>query len=347
LTEPAPFAARLLAWWDEHGRHDLPWQHPRTPYRVWVAEIMLQQTQVATAIPYFERFMERFPDIGTLAAASLDAVLAGWSGLGYYARARNLHAAARICVERHGASLPTRSEGLAALPGIGLSTAHAIVSQAHDRPAPVLDGNVRRVLARHAAIEGWPGAARVSERLWQLAESLLPQQRGADYTQAIMDLGATLCTRRRPRCTECPVRGDCRALLENRVEELPAPKPSARVRLQHIEMLVLQRADGRILLQRRPTTGIWGGLWSLPEAGGLTGRLDLARADLVPLPEIEHRLTHRLLKIRPLRACPESGLYSVKWDDTYRWFAATEWRSLGMPRPVADLLTRFEEGAKT
>ena len=205
MTEPTHFAERLLAWWDRHGRHDRPWQHPRTPYRVWVAEIMLQQTQVSTVIPYFKRFVDRFPTLVTLAEAELDEVLSLWSGLGYYARARNLHRAAAICVREHGDELPRAREQLAGLPGIGESTANAILSQAWDVPAVVLDGNVRRVLARHDAVAGWPGQSAVQRSLWQAAERRLPRDRGADYTQAVMDLGATLCTRAHPGCRQCPV----------------------------------------------------------------------------------------------------------------------------------------------
>ncbi|NNK37435.1 MAG: A/G-specific adenine glycosylase, partial [Xanthomonadales bacterium] len=214
---PRPFAERLLVWWDRHGRKHLPWQQPRTPYRVWVSEIMLQQTQVATVIPYFERWMARFPDIESLAEAPLDDVLSHWSGLGYYARARNLHKTARRCRDDHGGELPLETTALSALPGIGESTANAIVSQATDRPAAVLDGNVRRVLARHAAIEGWTGKASVQKALWTEAVDRLPAARGADYTQAVMDLGALVCTRSSPACVDCPVSEDCAALQRGRV----------------------------------------------------------------------------------------------------------------------------------
>ncbi|HEY5775067.1 MAG TPA: A/G-specific adenine glycosylase, partial [Xanthomonadales bacterium] len=192
------FSEQLLGWWDKHGRKDLPWQHPRTAYHVWVAEIMLQQTQVKTVIPYFDRFIERFPDIQSLAAVSTDEVLAHWSGLGYYARARNLLKTAKICMETHAGQLPPTPQELGALPGIGESTANAIYSQANDKPAVILDGNVKRVLARYFAIAGWPGKSTIHKQMWKTAEQLLPAKRGADYTQAIMDLGATLCTRTKP-----------------------------------------------------------------------------------------------------------------------------------------------------
>jgi len=335
-----PFADRLLAWWDRHGRHDLPWQHPRTPYRVWVSEIMLQQTQVVTVIPYFERFVQRFPDLPALAEAPLDEVLAAWSGLGYYARARNLHAAAQRCVERHGGELPDTPEALAELPGIGLSTANAIVSQAFDRPLPILDGNARRVLARHAAVPGWPGKPAVTALLWHEAEARLPSNRGADYTQAVMDLGAGLCTRTDPGCGECPVAGDCRALALGEVALFPEPKPASKIRAQNVFMLLARRADGAVLLERRPPAGIWGGLWCLPEsvsAEMLAARFGLAADGLEPQPEITHRLTHRLLRIRPLTANAQPDPRFLA-EDNLAWQPKLAWEELGLPKPVLDLL---------
>ncbi len=345
----AEFSERLLEWWATHGRHDLPWQRPRTPFRVWVSEIMLQQTQVATVIPYFERFVERFPDLAALAAADIDEVLALWSGLGYYARARNLHKAGRECMERHGGELPVSAEELAALPGIGESTANAIVSQAHDIPAAVLDGNVRRVLARHEAIGGWAGEAAVRKRLWQAAGSRVPKTRGADYTQAIMDLGATVCTRTGPDCRNCPVSSDCRAFETGTIDHYPAPRPRFDVREKKLHMLLLTRADGAILLERRPPAGIWGGLWSLPDgddAQGLNERLGVDDADVQDLPAIEHRLTHLRLEIRPGLARAGPDTQGVKCNDDLRWFGSGDWRSLGLPKPVLRLLEDFIEGER-
>jgi len=344
-SAPPAFAERLLRWWDVHGRKDLPWQHPRTPYRVWISEIMLQQTQVATVIPYFERWLRDFPDVATLAAAPLDAVLAHWSGLGYYARARNLHRAARLCVEAHGGELPLTADELAALPGIGLSTANAIISQATNRPAVVLDGNVRRVLARHAAIDGWTGAAAVQKRLWTEAEARLPAARGADYTQAVMDLGALLCTRIRPGCPDCPVRGDCAALLQDRVQELPGRKPPTRVGDRRIEMLILRDSHGRVLLERRPPAGIWGGLWCLPEGERLADieeRLGLRAAAPLALPQIEHRLSHLRLSIQPVLA-DLGDATQVQSGANRGWFDRAAQARLGLPRPVSDLLRRLEQ----
>ena len=341
-----PFADRLLAWWDAHGRKDLPWQQPRTPYRAWLSEIMLQQTQVATVIPYFERWLRDFPDVAALAAASLDEVLTHWSGLGYYARARNLHRAARLCLERHGGELPADATALAALPGIGRSTANAIVSQASDLPAAVLDGNVRRVLARHAAVEGWPGRAAVQKRLWSEAEARLPRTRGADYTQAIMDLGALICARSKPACPACPVRADCRALTEDRVGDLPAPKPPTRVSERSLQLLILRDELGRVLLERRPPAGIWGGLWCLPDGEDLAAieaRLGLRAAAPLPLPAFEHRLSHLSLSIRPVLA-NSAGATQVQCSAERGWFDAAAQARLGLPQPVTQLLARMNRG---
>ncbi len=259
------FVERLLAWWDEHGRKDLPWQNPRTPYRVWVSEIMLQQTQVATVIPYFQRFMVQFPDVLALAGSELDEVLHYWSGLGYYARARNLHRAARIVAHDLG-RFPATTAALRELPGIGRSTAAAIVAQAYGVRASILDGNVKRVLARQHRISGPLSSSRTQNELWRLSEAHTPYERVADYTQAIMDLGATLCRRTRPQCSVCPVRQTCRAFAADEVERFPerAARPSAR-RLERRRFFVLVAPDGRCLVEQRPPHGIWGGLWSPPE----------------------------------------------------------------------------------
>lgn len=351
MAEATPFAERLLAWWDIHGRHDLPWQHPRTPYRVWVSEIMLQQTQVATVIPYFERFMARFPDLPSLANAPIDDVLGAWQGLGYYARGRNLHRAAQRCVQDHGGKLPPSAEALVALPGIGESTANAIISQAHDTPATVLDGNVKRVMARHEAIEGWTGQPAVIRRLWKAAKARLPLERGADYTQAIMDLGATVCSRRNPGCQQCPVRADCGARLQKCVSQLPTPRPRREVGQRKLFMLILRDHHQRVLLERRPPTGIWGGLWCFPTADAaimLAERFSLRSDDLQALPAISHTLTHLKLDITPLTAeaqhPDESGAQhstiSVECGEEVDWFSPLQWANLGIPKPVLDLLEK-------
>jgi A/G-specific adenine glycosylase len=344
-VKPA-FAQRLLAWWDVHGRHDLPWQHPRTPYRVWISEIMLQQTQVGTVIPYFEHWMRDFPDVSALAAASLDDVLAHWSGLGYYARARNLHRAAIRCMKEHGGDLPRSAKALSALPGIGLSTANAIVSQSTDKPAAVLDGNVRRVLSRHALIEGWSGKAAVQKQLWAEAEARLPPARGADYTQGIMDLGATLCTRSNPACGRCPVKGDCQALLADLVGQLPTSRPASKVSDMKLSMLILCDNEGRVLLERRPPAGIWGGLWCLPDGENLAqieARLGLAAVQTTALPVVEHRLSHVRMSIQPLLADAMEAR-QVQCPASRGWFEPGQWPRLGLPKPVTELLNRLHDG---
>jgi A/G-specific adenine glycosylase len=331
----------LLDWWDRHGRKNLPWQHPRSPYPVWVSEIMLQQTQVQTVIPYFERFIKRFPDLPTLAKAPLDDVLALWAGLGYYARGRNLHRAAGVCMEQHAGELPGTAAQLAALPGIGDSTANAIWSQAWDQPAPVLDGNVRRVLSRHAAIEGWSGEKRVLEHLMRAANDRLPKDRGADYTQAIMDLGSLVCVRSKPACAHCPVAGDCIAFADQRTGELPSKRPKISVREVQLEVLLAFDPEGRVLLERRPAKGIWGGLWSLPEADnaiGICTSLGLLPESGTALPELEHRLTHRLLKIRPTLFLDVDSTATLDSANESDWFNPAQFAQLGLPRPMADLL---------
>ena len=340
------FAARLLAWFDRHGRRDLPWQHPRSAYRVWLSEIMLQQTQVQTVIPYFERFTTVLPDLPALARASHDEVMALWSGLGYYARARNLHAAAKRCMEHHDGGLPADFDALLTLPGIGRSTAGAILAQAHGLPAPILDGNVKRVLARWRGIEGWPGASAVERDLWQLAESLLPHERLADFTQAQMDLGATVCTRARPACPGCPLQQDCIARRDDRATELPTPRPGKSLPQRECAMLLAFDESGRVLLQKRSGRGVWNGLWSLPEAhdaGALdafVGRHLLAPDAAQALPAIEHVFSHYRLTIAPRRhndVVPRPGV--AEGGSELRWAAPSQWPDIGLPAPVRRLLS--------
>jgi A/G-specific adenine glycosylase len=340
LDETA-FSDLLLGWWDQHGRKDLPWQHPRSAYRVWVSEIMLQQTQVKTVIPYFDRFINRFPDINSLAAASEDDVLALWSGLGYYARARNLLKTARICQQEHDSDLPKTPEALAALPGIGESTANAIYSQAFNQPAVILDGNVKRVLARYLAVEGWPGKTSVHRQLWAAAGQLLPEGRGADYTQAVMDLGATLCTRAKPGCNQCPVRRSCKAQTQGSVEHFPGKRPRLNIAKKSFQMLILTDADGRVLLERRPPAGIWGGLWSLPaddNGQSMQLRLGLDNDNLQALPSLQHQLTHIQMTIHPLIGNTEPVSTGVECTTDQYWFGPKDWQALGLPKPVRQLL---------
>jgi A/G-specific adenine glycosylase len=339
------FAARLLAWFDANGRHDLPWQHPRTPYRVWLSEVMLQQTQVRVVVPYFERFVAALPGVRALADAPIDDVFALWSGLGYYARARNLHAAAALCVERHGGELPRDFDALIALPGIGRSTAGAILAQAWGERFAILDGNVKRVLCRVHGIEGWPGIPAVEKRLWQIAEAQLPDARMADYTQAQMDFGATLCTRADPACVLCPMQRECAALRDNRVRELPTPKPGKPLPERHALVLLLRDAEGRVLLQRRGPAGVWAGLWSLPEAGdrvaarnwfeiNVAGDYDAANA----LAAIDHGFTHYRLAMQPLEWREVALRDGVRDNAGLRWIARAELASLGIPAPIRKLL---------
>ncbi len=338
------FAVRLLGWWEVHGRHDLPWQIERTPYRVWVSEIMLQQTQVSTVVGYFERFMARFPTLANLAEAELDEVLSLWSGLGYYARARNLHACARICRAEHGGELPADAQALEALPGIGRSTAHAILAQAWNRRAPILDGNVKRVLARHAGVEGWPGRSEVLKRLWLEADARTPEDRAADYTQAIMDLGAGICTPRRPACLLCPVQADCQALAQDRVDELPGRKPRRNRPHRETTLLIWRDPAGRVLLERRPPSGIWGGLWCLPEASG--------EADPEPgpeynaetgIPSLDHQFTHFSLTLN-FRICAYDTEEKAVNETHERWFNLEEALKAGLPRPIRTVLEQLRDG---
>ena len=340
------FSTQLLKWWDQHGRKDLPWQHPRTAYRVWVSEIMLQQTQVKTVIPYFDRFIDRFPDIQSLAAASNDDVLAYWSGLGYYARARNLLKTAKICMAQHNADLPRTPAALNALPGIGESTANAIYSQAFDKPAVILDGNVKRVLTRYFAIEGWPGKSSIHKQLWDMAGQLLPVKRGADYTQAIMDLGATLCTRSNPLCDQCPVKRSCKALSTDTVDQFPTRRPSKKVRKMSFQMLILTDGKGNVMLERRPPAGIWGGLWSLPaddQGTAIKQRWGLSDQTLKPFETLKHQLTHIEMTIQPLIGHTEMLASGVECSSDQRWFSPQEWPALGLPKPVRHLLETYLE----
>lgn len=345
IVEIAP---ALLEWFDVHGRHDLPWQHDRTLYRVWVSEIMLQQTQVSTVIAYFERFMARFPRLDVLAQASLDEVLSVWSGLGYYARARNLHAAAQFIAQHHGGTFPTNFDLVVALAGIGRSTAGAILAQALDERHPILDGNVKRVLARYRAIEGWPGEKRVETQLWEIAETLTPQHRIADYTQAIMDLGATVCTRRQPHCAQCPLSKNCMALQHQRVSDFPAPKPSKTLPTRLTSMLIARNESGELLLIKRPPIGIWGGLWSFPEWDETTSPLEQWCADHLALRVIRqrrdavlrHTFSHFQLAITPINLEVEP-FPAVMAGDDQRWYNVTAAKTLGLAAPVRLLLDQI------
>ena len=344
------FAPRLTAWQEAQGRHHLPWQQgsgdrdTRDPYRVWLSEIMLQQTQVAAVIPYYERFVARFPDVRALAAASLDDVMQHWSGLGYYSRARNLHAAARRVVEVHDGVFPDTPEALAELPGIGRSTAAAIAAFAFGRCAAILDGNVQRVLARVFAIDGTTSNAATSRRLWDLAQSLLPSRSIESYTQGLMDLGATVCRPRNPTCMLCPFANDCRARIEGRIDELPQRRSRKAVPERRATMLFVTHGAqcDYVLLERRPPLGIWGGLWSLPESPAEEDpRIRIERHGLVASIEsaggFTHGFTHFTLHADVLharverRAAPTDAQDAV---DSVRWLDAGDALALGLPAPV-------------
>lgn len=339
MTTPAPLAPALLAWHRRHGRHDLPWQQDRSSYRVWVSEVMLQQTQVATVIPYFQRFMARFPDVVALADAPVDEVLHLWTGLGYYARARNLHRAAQRIRDEHGGSFPRDFDTVTGLPGIGRSTAGAILAISTKQRHAIVDGNVRRVLARLFGVAGRPGERAFENQLWAHAERETPAEDVDVYTQAIMDLGATVCVRRNPDCLLCPLAEACVARASERQHELPAPRKARERPQREVVMLLVHREDASVLLVQRPPTGIWGGLWSPPEYATV-GEADVAlpgAAEGRQLPAIDHVFTHFDLRILPLLCAAPEG-----WQPAGLWYNARRPARIGLPAPVAALLEGLE-----
>jgi A/G-specific adenine glycosylase len=347
LTPAERFGRALVAWQLTHGRHDLPWQQDRTPYRVWVSEIMLQQTQVATVIGYFQRFMARFPDPAALAAATVDEVLHLWTGLGYYARGRNLHRAAIRIRDHFGGEFPTRFEEVESLPGIGRSTAGAILALSQGQRYPIMDGNVRRVLARWFGIDGPAKDRATTALLWRRAEACTPQEQVDTYTQAIMDMGATLCTRRNPLCMHCPVSDECVARRSGRQHELPAPKARPKSRpARHTHMIIALRPDGSVFLRQRPPTGIWGGLWAAPVFDSADQALGFAAqnqaGEPTELPQIQHAFTHFDLTITPwLVRCP--GLSCVMDAPDSLWYNARQPARIGLPAPMKSLLDRIDK----
>ncbi|MEX3965554.1 A/G-specific adenine glycosylase [Paraburkholderia sp. EG286B] len=346
------FAPRLIAWQREHGRHDLPWQNTRDPYRIWLSEIMLQQTQVSTVIPYYARFLERFPTVEALAAAPDDDVMALWAGLGYYSRARNLHRCAQVVADTHGGKFPSTVEALAELPGIGRSTAAAIASFAFGARETILDGNVKRVLARVFGVEGFPGEKRVENAMWTLAETLVPGAEASDadvsaYTQGLMDLGATLCGRGKPDCARCPFADDCVAKTTGRQRELPAARPKKAVPTRRTWMLVLLDGDA-VMLEKRPPSGIWGGLWSLPEAADEPALAERARdfgvtpegaASSFALMPLAHTFTHFKLDIEPRVIELKRDAAPLEANDGQTaWVSLGNIDAYGVPAPVRKLL---------
>ena len=343
---PDAFAAAVVAWYQEHGRKDLPWQQNVSPYRVWVSEIMLQQTQVTTVLDYFARFMQALPDVQALAAAPLDEVLHLWTGLGYYTRARNLHKTAQyICTNYHG-EFPRSAEILATLPGIGPSTAGAIASLSMGLRAPILDGNVKRVLARYSALKSYPGSSQASKQLWQLAERLTPQQDVAQYTQAMMDLGATLCTRKQPACSRCPVQKGCLAYQTEQQHLLPIARPRKVMPEKRISMPLLIDPSGSVLLYQRPATGLWGGLWSLPELDNIAQLDSLLQQHQLTLEQqqlltgLRHTFSHFHLEIEPWLVHVKRSTALAVAENNWLWYNPYNPLRLGLAAPIKELIER-------
>jgi A/G-specific adenine glycosylase len=343
---------RVLAWFDQHGRHDLPWQQGITPYRVWVSEIMLQQTQVATVIPYFERFMTTFPAVADLAAAEQDQVLHLWTGLGYYSRARNLHKTAQIITSEHNGQFPANVEALSELPGIGRSTAGAIAAIGHNQHAAILDGNVKRVLARLHAVAGWPGKSLVLKTLWQFAEAHTPAERTADYTQAMMDMGATLCTRSKPNCGQCPLQSDCLAFANGKPSDYPGKKPKKTLPVKQTVMLMAQNSAGELALEKRPDSGIWAGLWGFPEFSDTASASDFCQQhfgndqpSIQPWPSFRDTFSHYHLEITPVLAKVNDG--SAIGEAQQLWYNPLKPANIGLAAPVKKLLQQLSRHTET
>ncbi|MFC3907769.1 A/G-specific adenine glycosylase [Legionella dresdenensis] len=344
---PLSFSNRLLDWFDLHGRKNLPWQHPRSAYRVWISEIMLQQTQVQTVIPYFERFMARFPTLQVLADSDEDQVLAYWSGLGYYSRARNIHKTAQLICQQWQGIFPETITGLTNLPGIGETTAAAILSQAFNKPAAILDGNVKRVLSRHFMVDGFPEQSAVKKRLWQLARESMPEQRCADYTQAIMDLGATCCTKK-PDCASCPLNQTCLAYREQKAHLYPYKKARKALPEKHEQFLLLYNDQQQIYLEKRPPSGIWGGLWCLPAIDQRQNATEfvqtqygLSATNTIALTEIKHTFSHFHLYIKAMALKITSNATDRVCESKGKWLEITELENLGLAKPVNDVITCF------
>lgn len=339
------FSERVLGWFEQHGRKNLPWQQNPTPYRVWVSEIMLQQTRVQTVIPYYQQFMQSFSSISALANADLDTVLHHWSGLGYYARGRNLHKAATIIRDDYNGQFPQQRDLVEALPGIGRSTAAAILSLACGQHHAILDGNVKRVLARFHAIQGWPGTSAVLKQLWALSEAATPNKQTAAYNQAMMDLGATLCVRSKPMCEQCPLDVDCQALMQGIQAMLPSPKPRKALPVRSVRMLLLVNHDETVYLQQRPPSGIWGGLWSFPEFSLNEKLTDWCLQNGFgsvfkeeTLTVIRHTFSHFHLDITPCVVRLQNPVFSVMEANQGVWYNTHKPEALGLAAPVQRLL---------
>ncbi|MFA7554323.1 MAG: A/G-specific adenine glycosylase [Spongiibacteraceae bacterium] len=351
MSKPHPsinISSRVLHWFDQFGRKHLPWQQNINPYRVWVSEIMLQQTQVSTVIPYFQQFMNNFPTVHDLAAASDDQVMHLWTGLGYYSRARNLHKTAKIICNDHGGNFPNNVAQLTELPGIGRSTAGAITSIAFQLPAAILDGNVKRVLARHRAIAGWPGQSAVLKTLWEFAEAQTPNTRVADYSQAMMDLGATLCTRSKPACPECPLNADCLAFEQGRQTDFPGKKPKKVLPVRTTRMLMIRNPDGELLLEKRPPSGIWGGLWVFPQLAidedaeqyclDQFGQKPLHSDHWQPY---RHTFSHYHLDISPVVLQLAQASANIMEADRQLWYNLQQPVAIGLAAPTKKLMSKL------
>jgi len=343
------FSDAILRWFDLHGRKNLPWQISRTPYRVWISEIMLQQTQVATVIPYFEKFMERFPDVISLADAETDQVMYYWSGLGYYARARNLHRAAQIIRDNYNGSFPQDLEQVMSLPGIGKSTAGAVLSLACGQHHPILDGNVKRVLARYFMIDGWYGNSKVQGKLWEKAAQLTPSKRVDAYNQAMMDIGSLICTRSKPRCSDCPVIKGCQSFRQNKQADYPSPKPKKNIPVKRVRMAMLRGDDLGILLQRRPPSGIWGGLLSFPEipddvsvAQWCADQFGLKADEQQAWPVVRHTFSHFHLEITPVLISVQSQSNRARDAENLVWYKGNAKEVGGLAAPVKRLISELE-----
>ncbi|WP_341502994.1 A/G-specific adenine glycosylase [Gallaecimonas sp. GXIMD4217] len=338
------FSDKVVLWYHQYGRKTLPWQHDKTPYRVWVSEIMLQQTQVATVIPYYQRFMARFPDVTALADAPQDEVLHHWTGLGYYARARNLHKAAQVIRDRYQGRFPTGLDEVQALPGIGRSTAGAILSLSLGQPHPILDGNVKRVLARSFAVPGWPGQKKVQDELWALTESVTPKDEIQAFNQAMMDLGAMICTRSKPLCEQCPLEDDCLARAQGNPQDYPGKKPKKTLPVRESTLLLLKN-DDRVLLYQRPPTGLWGGLWCFPEAkediSGQLQALGLASLGETELDTFRHTFSHFHLEISPLLIEVETSGTRLMEGAGELWYNLSQPQTVGLAAPTEKLLSQL------
>jgi A/G-specific adenine glycosylase len=350
---PQTFSDLILIWFKRHGRKNLPWQIEVTPYKVWVSEIMLQQTQVVTVIPYFERFMKRFPDVQTLADASLDEVLHYWTGLGYYARARNLHKTAKIITKEYQGNFPLLFNEIINLPGIGRSTAGAILSLSYDKCFPILDGNVKRVLTRYHGIKGWPGEKKVENKLWSLAELHIPAKSTKQYTQAIMDLGATVCTRHNPDCCTCPLTLTCFARTIGKQQDFPEKKPKVTMPKHDTVFAIMENDNGEILLEQRPSSGIWGGLWCFPEFSSdlriekmIKKKYGFNIKQRKEYKPIKYTFTHFYLTIKPIHIKLQK--YKNKEYDTkaLTWVSPKTNPSLGLPAPVLSMLVDLNNTKK-